>query len=174
MAGTSPAMTTLVMGERVRENLASKDGYTISTDPSRIDLACVHRWLSEESYWAKGIPLETVKRAAENSLCFGVYDLKGKQVGFARVVTDYATFGYLADVFIDTAERGMGLSKFLMRAILDHPKLQGFRRMLLATRDAHMLYEQFGFHAPRNPQNLMERHDPEVYTRPTAEAKERS
>jgi GNAT superfamily N-acetyltransferase len=152
----------------------SKDGYTITTDLSRIDFARVHRWLSEESYWAPGIPFEIVKRAAENSLSFGIYDSNGKQVGFARVVTDYATFGYLADVFIDASERGKGLSKFLMRTILDHPRLQGFRRMLLATRDAHTLYQQFGFKAPRNPQNLMERHDPEVYTRPREETKERS
>ena len=142
------------------------DGYTISDDPKRIDLAYVHRYLSEESYWAQGIPLEVVKRAVENSLCFAVLDAKGRQIGFARVVTDRATFGYLADVFIDAGERGKGLSKRLMRVVLDHPELQGLRRMLLATRDAHTLYQQFGFTAPAKPQNLMERHNPDVYTVP--------
>ncbi len=140
------------------------DGYTISDDPGRIDLAYVHRYLSEESYWARGIPFETVKRAVENSLCFSVFDRAGKQIGFARLITDRATFAYLADVFIDESERGKGLSKQLMQAVIDHSDLRRLRRMLLATRDAHSLYEQFGFKAPAKPQNLMERHDPDVYT----------
>jgi GNAT superfamily N-acetyltransferase len=103
-----------------------------------------------------------------------VFDPQGRQVGFARLVTDRATFAYLADVFIDEKERGKGLSKFLMREILSHPDLRGLRRMLLATRDAHSLYEQFGFKAPAKPQNLMERHDPDVYAHADTRPKERS
>ena len=120
-----------------------KDGYLISTDKSKIDIATVHRFLSQ-TYWAEGIPIEIVKRGVDNSLCFAIY--RGERlIGFARVITDFATFAYLADVFILPEERGKGLSKWLMRVILDHPRLQGLRRFTLATRDAHGLYAQFGF-----------------------------
>jgi|SRR3984885_2834937 GNAT superfamily N-acetyltransferase len=136
--------------------------YSISTDRARLDAALVHRYLSSDSYWARGVPLEVVERAIRNSLCFGLY-LQDEQIGFARVVTDGATFGYLADVFIVAGYRGLGLGKRLIAAVMAHPELQGLRRFMLATRDAHGLYRQFGFTEPQNPQVLMERHDPDVY-----------
>ena len=116
----------------------------ISTDKALLDRALVHQFLSERSYWAKGIPMETMNRSIENSLCFGVYRAGG-QVGFARVVTDCATFAWLADVFIVESERGRGLGKKLVPAILAHPQLQGLRRFMLGTRDAHGLYARHGF-----------------------------
>lgn len=138
--------------------------YSISTDRNRLDPDVVHRYLSGESYWAKGIPLETVKRSIDNSLCFGLYHNK-EQVGFARLVTDKATFAYLADVFIVEAHRGRGLSKWLVEVIHAHPDVQGLRRWLLGTRDAHGLYAQFGW--TTIPEELigrfMQRHDPDVY-----------
>lgn len=133
--------------------------YEISTDSSRFDLDLIHRFLSN-SYWAEGIPREIVERSIENSLCFGVFD-RDQQVGFARVITDRATFAYLGDVFIIESHRGRGLSKQLMQAIMEHPELQGLRRWSLVTRDAHGLYEQFGFTPLSNPQRYMERSDPE-------------
>jgi len=140
-----------------------KDDYLISDDRSKIDIDAVHHYLSQ-SYWAEGIPAEVVKRSIENSLCFGIYKQE-KQIGFARVVTDFATFAYLADVFILEEERGKGLSKWLMEIILGYPQLQGLRRFTLATRDAHGLYEQFGFKPFTRPDRWMERHDPNVYKR---------
>lgn len=127
----------------------------ISTDRSRLDVDLIHRYLSEESYWAKGIPRELVQRALEHSLCFGAYDGEAL-VGFARVVTDYATFGYIADVFVLPSHRGRGVSKRLMAAIRAHPELQRLRRWHLVTRDAHGLYEQFGFRAIETPARHME------------------
>lgn len=138
--------------------------FVISTDRSRLDVEAVHRFLSTESYWSPGIPLEVVRRAIEHSLAFGVYR-GGEQVGFARVVTDYTTFAYLADVFILASQRGQGLSKWLMEAIQSHPDLQGLRRWMLATRDAHGLYAQHGFTPLKVPERFMERHDPDVYLR---------
>jgi GNAT superfamily N-acetyltransferase len=133
--------------------------YSISTDIKKLQIAVIHHYLSVESYWAKHIPLEIVKQSIDNSLCFGVY-FKNEQVGFARVVTDYATFGYLADVFILETHRGKGLSKWLMEYIMAHPKLQGLRRFSLATRDAHSLYAQFGFKPLSKPESIMEiKHD---------------
>jgi GNAT superfamily N-acetyltransferase len=136
--------------------------YSISTDRTRLDAALVHRYLTSDSYWARGVALEVVQRAISNSLCFGLYQ-REQQIGFARVVTDAATFGYLADVFIVPAHRGLGLGKQLIAAVMAHPDLQGLRRFMLATRDAQGLYRRFGFTAPKNPQLLMERHDPDVY-----------
>lgn len=130
--------------------------YTISTDKSRLDVSLIHRYLSQESYWAPNIPLDIVERSIEHSLCFGVYQ-GDRQVGFARVVTDQATFAYLADVFILPEHRGRGLAKRLMETISTWPTLQGLRRWILMTRDAHYLYEKFGFVAPAKPQNIMER-----------------
>ena len=118
--------------------------YLISNDKSKLDIAFIHHFLSVESYWAKNIPVDVVKKSIEGSLCFGLY-LAGKQIGFARMITDGATFGYLADVFVDANHRGKGLSKWLMQTIMQHPDLQGLRRISLATKDAHGLYEQFGF-----------------------------
>ncbi len=139
----------------------SQGVFEISTDKSRIDLRMVHEFLTS-SYWAQGIPESTIQRAIENSLCFSVY-FDGQQVGFARVITDRATFAYLADVFIVEAYRGRGLSKWLMQCITGHPDLQGLRRWMLATRDAHGLYKQFGFTEVKSPQRWMERHVPEIY-----------
>lgn len=127
----------------------------ISTDPDRLDVALIHRWLSEKSYWAAGRSLETVRRSLDNSICFGAY-LDGRQAGFARVVTDRATHAWLADVFVLEEYRGRGYSKALVAAALAHPELQGLRRWLLATKDAHGLYAQFGF-VPVPPDRFMER-----------------
>lgn len=130
----------------------------ISTDPNRLDMALIHRWLSEESYWARGRSMEVVRRAIDNSICFGGY-LGGRQVAFARVVTDRATHAWLADVFVLDGYHGRGYGKALVTAALAHPELQGLRRWLLATKDAHTLYEQFGFR-PVPPDRFMERRDP--------------
>jgi GNAT superfamily N-acetyltransferase len=129
--------------------------YSVTTDRARLDLDLIHGWLSRESYWAAGIPRALVERSLEHSLCFGL--LHGEtQIGFARVVTDYATFAYLADVFVLPTRRGLGLSKLLLQAIREHPSLQDVRRWSLVTRDAHRLYEQFGFAPLANPQRHME------------------
>jgi GNAT superfamily N-acetyltransferase len=127
---------------------------TISTDPSRLDLDVVHGFLTG-SYWAAGIPREVVERAVWGSLCFGAY-LGGQQAGFARVISDGATFAYVSDVFVLPSHRGRGVGKLLMAAIMAHPDLQGLRRWTLATRDAHGLYRQFGFSEPRHPERVME------------------
>jgi GNAT superfamily N-acetyltransferase len=137
----------------------------ISTDHDRLDVDLIHRYLSEESYWAKGIPRDTVERSLANSLCFGGY-IGDQQIAFARVISDHATFAYLADVFVLPEHRGKAYSKALMRAVMAHPQLQGLRRFMLATADAHSLYEPFGFTAPAKPQNLMERCFPGLYQPP--------
>ena len=139
--------------------------YTISTERERIDLAAVHRFISEESYWGKGRPLEVVRRSVENSYPFGIYR-GGEMVGFARVVTDYATFAWLADVFVLPGHRGRGLSKWLMEVILSRPELQGFRRWAMATKDAQGLYRQFGFINLYRPERWMERPDPSMKESP--------
>ena len=139
--------------------------YTISTERARLDLGVVHRFISEESYWGQGRSPEVVRKTVENSVPFGVYH-GDEMVGFARVVTDYATFAWLADVFVLKEHRGRGLSKWLMEVILGHPELQGFRRWVLATKDAHGLYEQFGFIALHRPERWMERPDPSMKESP--------
>ena len=136
--------------------------YIISANFADMDLAVIHGFISG-TYWAKGIPVATLQRALENSLCFGVFTQAGEQVGFARMITDKATFAYLSAVFVLESHQGKGLSKLLMAAILDHPDLQGLRRMLLATSDAHGLYQQFGFTAPAAPEIYMELHTPNLY-----------
>ena len=142
-----------------------RDDYSISTDRSRLNLGLIHNYLSTETYWASGRSREVVERSIENSLSFGVY--KGtEQVGFARVVTDYATFAWIADVFILPAHRGRGLSKWLMELMIEHPQLQGFRRWVLATKDAHGLYERFGFITLHRPERWMERPDPNMKESP--------
>src|SRR5688572_21760962 len=123
---------------------ASKDDYLISTDPSLLDVDVIYDYLSGESYWAKNIPRDVVEKSIANSLCFGVYH-HNRQIGFARLITDKATFAYLADVFIISEYRGKGLSKWLIQVIHAHPELQGLRRWVLGTQDAHGLYEQFGW-----------------------------
>jgi GNAT superfamily N-acetyltransferase len=137
--------------------------FMVTTDRTRLNEELIHEFLFQ-SYWAEGIPRKTVARSIRNSLCFGLFE-GSRQIGFARVVTDYATFAYLADVFILEGYRGRGLAKFLMESIVDHPRLQGLRRWLLATRDAHSLYEKFGFIPLARPDRFMELHHPNVYKR---------
>jgi GNAT superfamily N-acetyltransferase len=142
--------------------LSADAGYVVTSDTARVDVPLVHRWLSSESYWARGVPLDVVRKSVANSLCFSVHHETEGQVGFARVVTDRATFAYLADVFVLAPHRGRGLSRRMMEAVLSHPELQGLRRWLLATRDAHDLYGRFGF-VPPAPGRLMERVVPDIY-----------
>jgi GNAT superfamily N-acetyltransferase len=127
---------------------------TISTDPSRIDVGAVHAFLAE-SYWARGIPIDVVRRSIEGSFPFGLYR-GGRQIGFARVITDFATFAYLADVYVLPEARGGGLGKWLVETIVAHPRLQGLRRWVLLTKDAHELYRRYGFHEPQQPARYME------------------
>ncbi len=136
--------------------------YTISTDRALLQIDAIHQFLKEKSYWAKERTKEQTARAIENSLPFGVYKCKN-QIGFARVVTDYATFAYLGNVFILEEFRGQGLSKWLMQVIIEHPDLQGFRRWILATKDAHALYEKFEFTALKFPERWMEKTAPNAY-----------
>jgi GNAT superfamily N-acetyltransferase len=141
----------------------SKRGeFLISTDPARLDLDVIHGFLTN-CYWAKGIPRDVVARSIEHALCFGVYDESGAQVGFARVVSDFATVAYLGDVFVLESHRGRGLSKWLMECITRHPALQNLRRWILLTRDAHGLYSQFGFTPAKAPERYMELHRADVY-----------
>lgn len=134
-----------------------REGYTISTDQAKLNIALIHAYLSERSYWAQGRPLETVQRAIENSLCFGVF-AGAAQVGFARVVTDYATFGWLCDVFILEAQRGEGLAKWLVETVVAYPAVAGLKQMILATRDAQELYRNYGgFRALEQPEKWMVR-----------------
>jgi GNAT superfamily N-acetyltransferase len=139
--------------------------YSISTDRSRLDLDMIHDFLSNTSYWAVGRTFETVRRSIENSLAFGLYENE-KQIGFARVVTDYATFAWMADVFVLEAARGKGLGTWLIEVILSHPELQGFRRWTLATKDAHEIYRKFGFSELKRPERWMERRDPQTQENP--------
>lgn len=134
----------------------------ISTHPAELDIALIHRFLATQSTWAKNIPLTALERAIKNSLCFGGF-IESSQVAFARVITDYATFANLVDVFVLPEHRGNGYSKIMMETIIAHPGLQGLRRFSLATSDAHALYAQFGFTLPSRPQSLMERYFPDVY-----------
>ncbi len=148
-------------------NDTNEHEYRISTDKKRLDLAMIHDFLANDSYWAKGIPVEVMKRSIENSLCFGVYH-QGRQVGFARVVTDYATTAYVGDVFIRESYRGRGLGKRLIKAVVDHPALEGLRLWFLGTKDAHGLYRKFGFkNAAETPvmERLMVILNPDVYIR---------
>lgn len=138
-------------------------GYRLTTDPEEIDPIRVQGFLAG-TYWAKGIPLDSVRRAMANSLCFGILHRDGL-VGFCRVITDLATFGYLADVFVEPSHRGKGLAKWLMSEVFADPRLQGFRRWVLVTRDAHGLYRGNGFGALAHPEMYMERWDPDVYER---------
>jgi GNAT superfamily N-acetyltransferase len=139
--------------------------YLISTEPVRLDVEVIHDYLSNSSYWAAGRSLESVRRSIENSVAFGLY--KGeRQIGFARVITDYATFAWLADVFVLEEFRGQGLGKWLVEVILAHPQLQGFRRWVLATKDAHELYRRFGFRELKRPERWMERPDPNMKESP--------
>jgi GNAT superfamily N-acetyltransferase len=133
-----------------------RDGYEISTDPARVDLAKVHAFLSTEAYWSPGVPIEVVRRAIEGSIVFGIYR-GAEQVGFGRVVSDRATFAWLCDVFVVEEHRGKGLGKWLMECVSAHSELQGLRRFMLGTRDAHGLYAQFGFEPLTDPSRFMVR-----------------
>jgi GNAT superfamily N-acetyltransferase len=137
--------------------------FVVSTDRARLNVSLIHQFLTR-SFWSQGIPRAVVERSLENSLCFGVFE-NSDQVGFARVITDRATFAYLADVFILESHRGRGLGKLLMKCISQHPELQKLRRWMLATRDAHGLYRQFGFKPLARPERFMERHEPDVHKR---------
>lgn len=145
--------------ERIASHLMND--YDISCDPTRLDLDVIHGFLTT-SYWSPGIPKATVKRAIDNSICFGVYK-DAQQVGFARVITDKTSFAYLADVFVLEPHRGQGLSHQLMKVIQAHPDLQSLRRWLLVTRDMQALYSQHGFTPLAAPGNVMELHRPNVY-----------
>ncbi len=140
-----------------------KNGFVISTDRERLDLDVIHGFLTE-SYWCKGIPREVVARSIENALCFGIYK-QSQQVGFARVISDYATYAYIGDVFVVEAHRGQGLAKWVMECIMQHPQLQGLRRWSLVTGDAHGLYSQFGFTPLQAPERWMEIHQRDVYAK---------
>jgi N-acetylglutamate synthase-like GNAT family acetyltransferase len=142
------------------------DGFLFSTEKYRLDIPYIHRFLSKQSYWAQGVPLKIVEQSVNNALCFGVYyvgDGGTQQIGFARLITDLATFGYLADVFIDEDWRKKGLSKKLMAFIFDIDELKFFRRMILATLDAHGLYAKFGFTPLKSPDRFMEKAQPDIY-----------
>jgi GNAT superfamily N-acetyltransferase len=138
-----------------------RDSFTISTDKARLDRATIHEFL-RGSYWARGIPREIVDRSIENSFCFGLYDGE-RQVGFARVISDFATFGYLADVFVLESHRGRGLATWFMETVMSHPDLEGIRRWMLVTRDAHGLYRKVGFADVSRPERLMEKLLPDPY-----------
>ena len=136
--------------------------FSIDTERARLDLNVIQSFLNIESYWAQERTLEQIKTSIENSICFGLYDGTA-QIGFARVVSDQATFAYLGDVFILDGFRSQGLSKWLMETLLEHPDLQNLRRWILATRDAHGLYKQFGFNDLKHPDRWMERPAPNAY-----------
>lgn len=137
--------------------------FVLSTDPARLDLGLIHRYLSEESYWARGIPYEVVRRSIENSICFGIYQ-ESQQVAFSRVISDLATYAWIGDVFVLPTQRKQGLGKWLVEAMLQHPDLQGLRRWTLATGDAHGLYARYGFKPVEQPERLMEIRPPNIYT----------
>lgn len=135
----------------------------VSTDDTRLDIDLIHHFLAR-TYWSPGIPRDILERALANSLNFGAY-AAGKQLGFARIVTDRATFAYLCDVFVVEAWRGRGVSKFIMECVMGHPELQNLRRVMLATADAHGLYRQFGFAVIARPERMMEIVAPDIYQR---------
>ncbi|HEX4851598.1 MAG TPA: GNAT family N-acetyltransferase, partial [Puia sp.] len=141
-----------------------KDKFRISTKKKELDVDYIHHFIAEKSYWAQKVPREIVRKSIEGSVCFGLYDGK-QQIGFARVVTDKATFGYLADVFVDESYRGHGLGVWLMEVIMSHPKLQGFRNWMLSTKDAHGLYAKVGFKPLETPERIMRINVPDIYSR---------
>jgi GNAT superfamily N-acetyltransferase len=148
-----------------RESEWQRGEYTISTNNNRLNIRIIQDFISNQSYWAQGRPIETMQRALDNSLNFGLYK-NDQQTGFARVVTDYATFAWLADVFVLPEHRGNGLSKWLMEVIISHSELQGFRRWVLATKDAHSLYARYGFIPLYRPERWMERPDQNMQESP--------
>lgn len=160
-----PSLTLGLLTKNTMSETWQRGEYEISTDRVRLNLDLIHHYLANETYWATGRSREVVERSIENSFPFGIY--KGaEQVGFGRVVTDYATFAWIADVFVLPAHRGHGLSKWMMEVMIEHPRLQGFRRWVLATKDAHGLYERFGFIKLHKPERWMERPDPNMKESP--------
>jgi len=139
--------------------------WTVSNELTSEDIETAYGWISGASYWGKGIPRAFFDRSVANSLCFALRDAQGSFRGFARVIPDKATFAYLADVFVCPTVRGQGAGKALVSAIMEHPELQQLRRWMLTTKDAHKLYARYGFEPPANPERLMVRHDPDLYTR---------
>jgi GNAT superfamily N-acetyltransferase len=156
---------TIAFAPMPHESLCN--GYLISDDPARLAVAAIHAYLAR-SYWATGIPRDIVERAVRHSLCIGLYTAAGDQVGLVRVVTDYATFAWLCDVYVLEPHRGRGLSKAMMRAVMSHPGLQTVRRFTLGTRDAHGLYAQFGFQPVATPANQMEKRNPPPWQQPAS------
>lgn len=150
-----------MIGQEIQE--WRREGFTISTDRTKLDCGTIHEFLAG-SYWAKGIPREIVDRSIDGSLCFGLYE-NGRQIGFTRVITDSATFAYLADVYVLESHRGRGLATWLMECILAHPGLAGLRRWMLVTRDAHGLYRKVGFRDLAHPERIMEMTFPGIYER---------
>src|SRR5579864_3278402 len=145
------------------ENITVKKAeFWITTDKSKLDLEFIHDFLANDAYWCKNIPYERVKRSVENSLSFGVFH-NDKQIGYAKIISDYSTIAYLGDVFIIESYRGQGLGKWLMKVIMGHPDLQGLRRWILGTRDAHELYAQFGWTPISKPERMMEFYNADVY-----------
>ncbi len=150
-----PSITTPAIVEHRR------GPFLVSTDPARLDAPAIHAYL-RISYWAEEIPLDVVRRSLEHSLCFGLYE-GSRQIGLARVISDYTTFAYLCDVYVLPERQGQGLGKWLMECVMSHPSLQGLRRLMLATSDAHGLYRRFGFTEPAAPDRLMEITRPGMY-----------
>jgi GNAT superfamily N-acetyltransferase len=159
------------MMQPVQHQQYRRGEFTISTDPAKLDVPAVHAFLTQ-SYWAEGIPLPVVERSIQNSLCFGLYEGKD-QIGFARVVSDLATYAYLADVYVLEKYRRRGLAKWLMACVQQHPELQGLRRWGLVTRDAHALYEQFGFTRPAKPEGYMEKLAGDIYKKSSGKTRVR-
>ncbi|QWX84605.1 GNAT family N-acetyltransferase [Cellulophaga sp. HaHaR_3_176] len=143
-----------------------KNEYTISTDKDKLDILCIHKFLANETDWSNRIPINTLKKSIDNSLNFGLY-YKNKQIGYARIISDYSTIAYLGDVFVLKEYRGKGLSKWLINEIMNHPDLQGLRRWILLTNTAEWLYKKFGFTELSYPEFYMEKHNPDVYNRKT-------
>jgi GNAT superfamily N-acetyltransferase len=144
--------------------VAEREGYTVSTEYGRLDVAAIHDFLSNKSYWSQEIPLAVLEKALAHSLCFGLYAGR-EQIGLARVITDRATYCYLCDVYVLETHRGRGLGRWLIECVTQHADLQGLRRMSLVTADAHALYAQFGFVLPAKPERYMEKLDPDIYRR---------
>lgn len=148
----------------MKRSEAHRDDYTISTDKAKLDILSIHNFLANETDWANGIPIQTLKTSIDNSLNFGLY-YKNEQIGFARIISDFATIAYLGDVYILNEYRGKGLSKWLIQEVMEHPDLQGLRRWILLTNTAEWLYTKFGFTELPHPEFYMEKHNPNVYLR---------
>ncbi|MES2769233.1 MAG: GNAT family N-acetyltransferase [Bdellovibrionota bacterium] len=143
-----------------------KENFLISTDKIFLQVDRIHKFLANDAYWSQGIPKAVVVKSIENSFCFGLYDISAgdkEQIGYARIVTDYASFAWLCDVYVEPSHRNKGLSKWLMTCVMSHPDLQNLRRICLATKDAHELYKKFGFEVTKSPENWMEIKDNDLY-----------